>query len=805
MLKFAVGMQFFATIDEPGWLQGPGNWLKPFLPIDPVTGKADDRHVQDYVAMVKVIHARQCMRLRVYKEQIEAGAKPKSKPSLPASLDQLYDNHRRAMNEVTKQQHMLTHPGCNNGANAADIRFWQGRIGGIGADPRQFTTAGNGNRPNDCLSGHISMLSWQNLVRREMLGHRTMLDGASAQSTDLVAKTNQPRNPSESRKAKNRLREQGICNGVQQSSAHPSTVYSMELDRFDNLFAATHGARPPERRHMTWLNTAFFDNMELSRGAVAAFNTRQAPSAPQIPMYPCHVHGLLWPEKMTKDRLIPRFLVRHADPRECILGSQARLLFMRVHAFGNTTFQGDRVDKGWHADQVFFLDQEPGHSVQQSQEELVYFHGHPRRVLDPRAMTNASRQMQHDVGEDFKGSRAKQERNNALANCQALGLISEHSSAHVHWKLLLQQGVYSNLNHVPMLVTQGHPAFGGDKNFYVLGRGQHPTWDYPMLVQHFFPASMFSIDPSTSWPELIRRMEDQNAADTRLHVQGRVEFAKRIHYPGGLRDCLLQDYALAEGKELGMTFACPWFQDSMRRLLSTPEGREQWQRFGAEVRYSHAFGMEFHHFATYCAGSLVMGQMQAQSYSMQQQTRVDMQELKAMMAQSMRLQQTTAEQVALGTKLLSPPKGRAAPRIMQDDEGSESSSGSMLALTMPAQQAPPPPPAPLALPMPAVSIPHAARESFVAVSQLPGDHWPDKPALLNRQGMGAHSKLHQQPHSGKRHGNVKIRLKTQSAWAKEPCKVCAQLGSLGRSKPRGHMQTIPDFAVLPLHVCLKTQ
>ena len=89
-----------------------------------------------------------------------------------------------------------------------------------------------------------------------------------------------------------------------------------------------------------------------------------------------------------------------------------------------------------------------------------------------------------------------------------------------------------------------------------------------------------------------------------------------------------------------------------------------------------------------------------------------------------------------------------------------------------------------------------------APAQLPGDHWPDKPALLNRQGMGTHSKLHQQPHSGKRHGNVKIRLKTQPAWAKEPCKVRAQLGSLGRSKPRGHMQTIPDFAVLPLHQIL---
>ena len=28
-----------------------------------------------------------------------------------------------------------------------------------------------------------------------------------------------------------------------------------------------------------------------------------------------------------------------------------------------------------------------------------------------------------------------------------------------------------------------------------------------------------------------------------------------------------------------------------------------------------------------------------------------------------------------------------------------------------------------------------------APAQLPGDHWPDKPALLNRQGMGAHSEI----------------------------------------------------------------
>ena len=54
-----------------------------------------------------------------------------------------------------------------------------------------------------------------------------------------------------------------------------------------------------------------------------------------------------------------------------------------------------------------------------------------------------------------------------------------------------------------------------------------------------------------------------------------------------------------------------------------------------------------------------------------------------------------------------------------------------------------------------------------APAQLPGHHWPCKPALLNRQAMGAHPKLHHQPQPGNRHGDVKIRLKTQLAWAKE--------------------------------------
>ncbi len=38
----------------------------------------------------------------------------------------------------------------------------------------------------------------------------------------------------------------------------------------------------------------------------------------------------------------------------------------------------------------------------------------------------------------------------------------------MHWKLSLQQQVYSNENPAPMLASQGHPAFGQDKNLNVL-------------------------------------------------------------------------------------------------------------------------------------------------------------------------------------------------------------------------------------------------------------------------------------------------------------------------------------------------
>ena len=42
-------------------------------------------------------------------------------------------------------------------------------------------------------------------------------------------------------------------------------------------------------------------------------------------------------------------------------------------------------------------------------------------------------------------------------------------------------------------------------------------------------------------------------------------------------------------------------------------------------------------------------------------------------------------------------------------------------------------------------IAYRMRTAQRAPAQLPGDHWPCKPALINRQGKGAQPKLHQQP------------------------------------------------------------
>ncbi|KAK9866238.1 hypothetical protein WJX84_006845 [Apatococcus fuscideae] len=191
-------------------------------------------------------------------------------------------------------------------------------------------------------------------------------------------------------------------------------------DRFEWLLGETHGCMPPERLEMRWTNTFFSQDMDLSREDQQQSNEQQvAAGQPEVSLYSGHAHSLLWPEKITNERLIGRKVVRHADPSLCTPGIQSRLLFMRTHVLGQVA--------GW-------------------------------------------------LWAGIKG------RGSALR-------------APMHWKLSLQQQVYSNENPAPMLASQGHPAFGQDKNLFVEGRGQAATQDNLMLMKHFFPASMFCCDP----------------------------------------------------------------------------------------------------------------------------------------------------------------------------------------------------------------------------------------------------------------------------------------------------------------------
>lgn len=79
--------------------------------------------------------------------------------------------------------------------------------------------------------------------------------------------------------------------------------------------------------------------------------------------------------------------------------------------------------------------------------------------------------------------------------------------------------MYSNENPAAMLASQGHLAFGQDKNLVVGGRGQAATQDNLMLVKHFFTASMFCCDPCGFWEGLIDLQEEQNQASPRsMHL-----------------------------------------------------------------------------------------------------------------------------------------------------------------------------------------------------------------------------------------------------------------------------------------------
>lgn len=504
---------------------------------------------------------------------------------------------------------------------------------------------------------------------------------------------------------------------------------------------------------MSWVNTALIPDMDMDRQAITMFNETQPPGASRIPQYPCHVHGMLWPEKATKDKLIYRFVVRHFDPKQCILGSQARLLFIRVHVVGQFQAEGTRVPASWHHNQVFHLDQDPAEPEQPAQQEMVYWDSDPQQVLQARALTKACTQLQRDVGVEYKGSRAKQSRNEATANGQILGWTDQQTCAQLHWAMALKEKVYSNLSHVPMITSQGHLGQGGC--FFILGRGQHPTWDYPLLVQHFFPASMFSSDPTISWDDLIERMQRQNAANPACSLEGRVEFAKRIHHPGGLRDCLLQDFAL-EGGMLGMTYASAWFQQQMQKLLADPEGRDQWQRFQAEVRASHAFGLHVMAFCGKYQGNILVGRMMEELMtkvtvsSQQQATCIQLQQQMLQQMQGMAHAAAVRDRQAAGqaarqavqnqavlelgqevVELLSPQKQRASEvgRIAPPSPGTQMVTAARpVAAPAPAAA----PPAPVTAPLqrvpfqvdPADPLPLAARDprpDYFSLAGVPQD------------------------------------------------------------------------------------
>ena len=169
--------------------------------------------------------------------------------------------------------------------------------------------------------------------------------------------------------------------------------------------------------------------------------------------------------------------------------SQSRLLFVGTQVLGQAFHGSARLPVGSHQGQVMCLDEVPSSKPTLVQHEHVMWTQHPRGSM---------------------GSRAKQLRK-------------------------ATQG------------SQGHPAYGQDKSFDVMGTPQAPTQDYPKLVKHFLSASMFCCAPSASWENLMDLQEEQNAVAVEIGLRlSKILLAQRIHRPGGLRDCILQDYALLE-------------------------------------------------------------------------------------------------------------------------------------------------------------------------------------------------------------------------------------------------------------------
>ncbi len=78
-------MQFFPTIDDDDWVEHPR--LAPFLPRD-AAGNADDSNVADFIAMLRVLQARNA------EECKDLGKKP------AGSNDTLLDAYLWAMERV---------------------------------------------------------------------------------------------------------------------------------------------------------------------------------------------------------------------------------------------------------------------------------------------------------------------------------------------------------------------------------------------------------------------------------------------------------------------------------------------------------------------------------------------------------------------------------------------------------------------------------------------------------------------------------------------------------------------------------
>ncbi len=228
MTLVAACIQFFSTIDDSDWLERPR--LAPFLPVDPDTGRPDDRNVQDFIAMLKELQSRNNEACRAL-GKAPAGSK-----------DTLFDQLLWAMERVAKQQYMLTNPEVNKGASAADVQFWQQRIGGVAADPQFYTTeAGTGFKKSlNFFQGHPVVIQFKKFLTDQLVSNRQGdSDAATAQTMDLVAQVTQPHQVAQKRSQANRNLAIGTRGGKQINQHDPMAVMACERDRWPRCLSLT--------------------------------------------------------------------------------------------------------------------------------------------------------------------------------------------------------------------------------------------------------------------------------------------------------------------------------------------------------------------------------------------------------------------------------------------------------------------------------------------------------------------------------------------------------------------------------------